>query len=84
MKSFAIAALCLALAVPIGAASADPGKDKGGKGREGKVVYDDGRCKVEQKWGKKGDYKEKVECRGASPVYPYYGPDYPGYGYRYR
>jgi hypothetical protein len=33
-------------------------------GRERKVEYDDGRCKVERKWGKNGEYKEERKCRG--------------------
>ena len=45
-------------------------------GRERKVEYDDGRCKVERKWGKHGDYKEEVKCRGGSRG------GYPAYGFR--
>ncbi len=36
----------------------------GYESRERKVEYDDGHCKVERKWGKHGDYKEEVKCRG--------------------
>jgi hypothetical protein len=66
-----------------GSASADPGKDESGKGREHgysydrgygyqqprrasrefKEEYDDGRCKVERKLEKSGEYKEEVKCR---------------------
>jgi hypothetical protein len=78
--------LCLALAVPIATAGADPWKDESGHGRdrgysrhydrddddrgrgrrggERKVEYDDGRCKVERKWGRGGEYKEERKCRG--------------------
>lgn len=66
----------------------------GDQRRERKVEYDDGRCKVERKWEKSGEYKEKVECRDGRPGrhqgygsggYPGYGyGGYPGYGYGYR
>jgi len=97
MKTLGIAALCFALAVPLGAAAADPPwKEKGGKGGEYKVEYDDGNCKVERKWGKKGDYKEEIKCRGmrrppghhdlgpgGPPGFGQGGPPgYYGYGYR--
>ncbi len=32
--------------------------------REFKEEYDDGRCKVERKLEKSGEYKEEVKCRG--------------------
>ena len=90
MNKLSIAALCLVLAAPIGAANADPGKHKG-KGHERSAELDDGVCKVERKWGKKGDYKEETRCRGAqrggfagygSSTYPGYRTS-PGYGYGY-
>lgn len=68
------------------------------EGRERKVEYDDGRCKVERKWGKGGEYKEERKCRdgigrdfgrhdhrghGYGSSHPPYG--YGGYGpYGYR
>lgn len=61
-------------------ALADPWKDESGKGRWGYERggyygrdYDDreykqkfyrGRCKVERKWGKRGEYKEETKCKG--------------------
>jgi hypothetical protein len=100
MNTLSIAALCIVLAVPLSAANADPGKQKG-KGHERSAGLDDGVCQVERKWGKKGDYKEEMRCRGARPggfagygssTYPrYYGapPAYlyeppPAYWYGYR
>ena len=89
----------LALAASAGVATADPGKDESGKGRERasssrelrfdrdeargredrgredrgersrrttrefKEEYDDGRCKVERKLEKSGEYKEEIKCR---------------------
>ena len=74
------------------------GRDRGGRyydrddghgrfeGRERKVEYDDGVCKVERKWGKHGEYKEERKCRGGPRGY--YGRDgrdrdYSGYGSSY-
>ena len=49
-----------------------------------KQEYDDGRCKVERKWERSGEYKEEVKCRGGRRPYPAYGDrSYPAYGYRY-
>lgn len=54
-------------------AFADPYKDESGHGRyeyehmkvkggERKEAYWDGHCKVERKWKKNGEYKEKRKC----------------------
>jgi len=51
------------------------------EGRERKVEYDDGNCKVERKWGKDGEYKEERKCRGGASRHrgsPEYGSSYPG------
>jgi hypothetical protein len=51
-----------------------------------KEEYDDGRCKVERKWERNGEYKEERKCRGGrrSPRGAAYGyQPYPSYGYRY-
>jgi hypothetical protein len=53
------------------------------EGRERKVEYDDGRCKVERKWGKHGEYKEERKCRGNYRGFDGYGSSYPPYGYGY-
>ncbi len=55
---------CAGIAAPT---YADPHKDESGHGRrhkggEYKEEYWDGDCKVERKWGKKGEYKEEVKC----------------------
>jgi hypothetical protein len=39
----------------------------------------DGRCKVERKWERNGEYKEERKCRGGRRAYR----PYPAYGYRY-
>lgn len=66
-------------------ALADPHKDESGHGygkgrhgkREHKEEYWDGRCKVERKWEKGGEYKEERKCneRAARPR-QYDGPYY--------
>ena len=51
-----------------------------------KEEYDDGRCKVERKWERNGEYKEERKCRGGprAPRGASYGyHPYPSYGYRY-
>jgi surface antigen len=59
--------LAMAAALP-SPALADPDKDESGKGRERrseqKEEYWDGRCKVEKKWEKNGEYKEERKCEG--------------------
>ena len=45
-----------------------------------KEEYDDGRCKVERKFEKNGDYKEERKCRGGGRASR---DDAPRYGYRY-
>ena len=54
-------------------ALADPHKDESGHGygkrhgkREHKEEYWDGRCKVERKWEKNGEYKEERKCKERS------------------
>jgi surface antigen len=85
--SFTMPATCKSLAFPFtlalisfGFASSamadnDHGKGHGNKhhGREHKEEFWDGNCKVERKWEKDGDYKEKRTCnaphaRSAAPV----------------
>lgn len=72
----------LALLALSSVASADPDKDESGKGRHGykhgehKEEYWDGDCKVERKWKKHGEYKEKRKCKG--------GDRYADQDYRYR
>jgi len=87
MKKLGIAVLSLVLAAPIGTAMADPAGKNKGKGHERSAAFDDGACQVERKWGKKGDYKEKMDCRGARPsgfggygssTYPRYRSGYGG------
>ena len=36
--------------------------------KDHKEEYWDGHCKVERKWKKNGEYKEKRKCRGDRPV----------------
>lgn len=50
---------------------ADPHKDEGGHGRKGrhgghehKEEYWEGKCKVERKWKKNGEFKEERNCKG--------------------
>ncbi|MFL5021368.1 MAG: hypothetical protein ACJ8DW_03830 [Microvirga sp.] len=73
-------------------AAADPYKDESGHGkrrhggREYKEAFWDGRCKVERKWERNGEYKEERKCRGRvrAPRGAAYGyQPYPSYGYRY-
>lgn len=70
-------------------AAADPYKDESGHGkrrhggREYKEAFWDGRCKVERKWEKNGEYKEKRKCKdhaSRAPVYeaPVYAGPSPG------
>lgn len=66
MKKPAISLLLLLLASVSSVAMADSWKDESGKGRHGreyKQEYWDGNCKVERKWEKDGDYKEKRKCK---------------------
>ncbi|MDQ4061881.1 MAG: hypothetical protein M3145_12385 [Pseudomonadota bacterium] len=72
-------------------ASADPWKDESGKSRwkgeysrEYKEEYHSGGCKVERKWGKHGDYKQKVKCKGGRGPMVGYGPYGDPYGRPYR
>ncbi len=81
-RSFAIVAACgLALTAWSSGASADRWKDESGKGRwkgehsrEYKQEYRSGGCKIERKWGKHGDYKEEVKCKGGRGPMVGYGP----------
>nr|WP_240531474.1 hypothetical protein [Variovorax boronicumulans] len=70
---------------------ADPHKDESGHGRgkgwhkdrEHKEEYWDGRCKVERKWDKDGEYKEERKCKGKQARVrndaPYYAEPQPVY-----
>jgi hypothetical protein len=67
-------------AMLVSPALADPWKDESGKGRWGygddrgrraynmdreyKQEFYRGRCKIERKWERDGDYEEKVKCKG--------------------
>lgn len=89
LRPFALVALVASgLVVP---AMADPHKDERGHGRgkgrhgdrEYKEEYWDGRCKVERKWEKGGEYKEERKCKGGSARArqhdaPYYAAPQPG------
>ena len=44
--------------------------------REHKEEYWDGQCKVERKWKKNGEYKEKRKCRDRPVVYQQPQPVY--------
>ena len=71
---------CLAILISATASSADPWKDQSGKARWGTSyqggAYDyyeprdhrqefrRGDCKIERKWERGGEYKEKIKCRG--------------------
>lgn len=66
MTRFTSIFVLLALGVS-GGAIADPDKDESGKGHHGKerkVEFWDGNCKVEQKWEKDGEFKEERKCKG--------------------
>jgi hypothetical protein len=66
MKKTAMSLLLVTLASVSSVALADSWKDESGKGRHGreyKQEYWDGNCKVERKWEKDGDYKEKRKCK---------------------
>ena len=90
LRPFALAALLASgLVVP---ALADPHKDESGhargKGRHGDREYKeeswDGRCKVERKLEKGGEYKEERKCKDRSArarqhAAPYYAAPRPGY-----
>ncbi|HYF18377.1 MAG TPA: hypothetical protein VEA40_10960 [Ramlibacter sp.] len=66
--SFLRAVLLACLAVGPAAAVADDDGDRkrrgGGSKHEEKFVS--GPCKVERKWGRDGEFKEKQECRGVA------------------
>lgn len=62
MKKTAMSLLLVTLASVSSVALADSWKD-GRHGREYKQEYWDGNCKVERKWEKDGDYKEKRKCK---------------------
>lgn len=67
-----------ALTMLAGPALADPYKDESGKGRWGhdrgqraynmdreyKQEFRQGNCKIERKWGRSGEYKEEIKCKG--------------------
>jgi hypothetical protein len=79
MKMTIAALLAVFLTSAATGAAADPWKDESGKGkghgREYKEEYWDGNCKVERKFKKDGQYKEKRKCKGPrEQVYRYYEP----------
>ena len=66
-------------------AVADPGKDESGRGngrlfegrdhqKQYKEEYWDGRCKVERKLHKSGEYKEERKCKAPEYSYPHAYP----------
>ncbi|WP_373377092.1 hypothetical protein [Cupriavidus nantongensis] len=70
----------LVLPIVLGTASfsvqADPWKDESGhgygrkhKGGDYKEEYWDGRCKVERKWEKSGEFKEERKCKDRPAAY---------------
>lgn len=73
-------ALIAFFAAAISPAVADPHKDESGHGRgkgrhgghEYKEEYRDGPCKVERKWEKDGEYKEKRKCKSQTARAPRY------------
>jgi hypothetical protein len=86
-----LALVALLAAGVVAPATADPYKDESGHGRgkgrhggrEYKEEFWDGRCKVERKWEKNGEYKEKRKCKdhaSRAPVYeaPVYAGPPPG------
>ena len=58
-----IVALALAAAAQSAAADGDRKRDRRQKHEE---KFVSGPCKVERKWGKSGEFKEKQECRGVA------------------
>lgn len=89
MKKLLFLLLSAAVIAPI-QVHADPHKDESGHGkgrgrghdkREYKEEYWDGNCKVERKYEKHGEYKEKRKCKGPRHGYyepaPVYVPVYP-------
>lgn len=72
-------ALLAFLTSAVSPAMADPHKDESGHGRKGrhgghdyKEEYWDGRCKVERKWKKNGEFKEERKCKGHAARAPRY------------
>ena len=67
-------------------AAAAPDRDESGHGNKGrhggreyKEEFWDGRCKVERKWEKNGEYKEKRKCKDHASRAPVYeAPVYAG------
>lgn len=75
-----ISVIALPLLLGTAAINARAG-DKDGYSREYKrseykEKYWDGPCKVERKWKKNGEYKEKRECKDRRVEYPRYGDAY--------
>jgi hypothetical protein len=83
MKTVAAFSLALAFAaVPFAAAADDDDDDRRGKrhGRgEYKQEYWDGACKIERKFKKNGDYKEKRKCKGGGEPHVVYMQPQPVY-----
>ena len=78
MKRSALSLLAGAILFTPLLAAADSDKDGKHRHREYKDEYWDGHCKVERKWKKNGEYKEKRKCKDDGPAYygpaPMYGP----------
>ncbi|AKQ54332.1 hypothetical protein [Bordetella hinzii] len=62
----------LAMLVALSATPARADDHRYHRGGEYKQKYWDGACKVERKWKRNGEYKEKRKCQPAyvQPVYP--------------
>lgn len=71
-KILAILSFCLPVAL-IGAPATSFAHDHGHRHhhhkRDYKEEYWDGQCKVERKWRKNGEYKEKRKCKDSPVVY---------------
>ena len=77
-KILAILSLCIPaalIATPLTSLAHDHGHHHHHK-REHKEEYWDGQCKVERKWKKNGEYKEKRKCRDRPVVYQQPQPVY--------
>ena len=84
-KILAILSLCIPaalIATPLTSLAHDHGHHHHHK-REHKEEYWDGQCKVERKWKKNGEYKEKRKCQDHPVSYhqprPMYAPPQPVY-----
>lgn len=70
MKNLRLLLLPLALLALSPSAWSDHDEDgRGRRGREYEEEYWDGNCKVERKFKKNGEYKEKRKCKQGPPAY---------------